>query len=59
MSFIESSANRMSVMPMAIITIIMGVKWRLPSTTVDMFAPSYSVVNGRSFCAVRTRMLGS
>ncbi len=44
----ESSANRMSVEPIAIITMSKGVTTRLPSTRVMILAPSYSCVVGRT-----------
>ena len=43
---IESSANRMSVVPMASITTSIGVTYRLPSIFVKTLAPWYSSVTG-------------
>ena len=46
---IESSANRMSVEPIAIMTSRSGVATRLPSMRVTTLAPSYSRVVGSTF----------
>ena len=52
---IESSAKRMSVALMAIMTSSIGVRTRLPFSMVKNLSPSYSSVAGRTFFTRRTK----